>query len=62
MSLEELRSKLKNKEDSEMEEMLQIHKNDLNNELVEEHPLHESSNSKGADEPDEGLGPVDNVE
>jgi len=65
MSLGELRSKLKNKEDSEMKAMLQIQKDDLNNELAEEHPLHESSNPKEADaddEPDEGPGPVYNAE
>lgn len=48
-----------------MEEMFQIQRDDLNNELVEEHLLHESSNLKEADadyEPDEGPGPVDSAE
>lgn len=65
MSLEKLRSKLQNKKDSEMEEMLQIQRNDLNSELAEEYPLHESSNPKEAnadDELDEGPGLIDNAE
>ncbi|KAH0699521.1 hypothetical protein KY284_013736 [Solanum tuberosum] len=48
-----------------MEEMFQIQRDDLNNELTEEHLLHESNNLKKADvdyEPDEGPGPVDSVE
>ncbi|KAH0682554.1 hypothetical protein KY290_021135 [Solanum tuberosum] len=64
-SLEELRSKLQNKEDSEMEEELQIQGDGLNSELAEEYPLHESSSPKEAyadDELDEGLGPADNAE
>ncbi|KAH0702539.1 hypothetical protein KY285_016817 [Solanum tuberosum] len=41
--------------------MFQIQRDDLNNELAEEHHLHESSNLKEADadyEPDEGPDPV----
>jgi len=45
--------------------MFQIQRDDLNNELAEEHHLHESSNLKEADadyEPDEGPSLLDSAE
>ena len=48
-----------------MEELLYIKRDGLNSELAEGHSLHESSNIKKGDahdEPDEGPGPIDNVE
>ncbi|KAH0689265.1 hypothetical protein KY289_016623 [Solanum tuberosum] len=57
--------KLQNKKDFEMEELLQIQRDGLNSELAEEYHLHESNNPKEVDaddEPDEGLGPIDNAE
>lgn len=60
-----MRSKLQNKEDSEMEEMIQIQRDDLNNQLAEEHPFHESSNLKEVDVddvPDERPGPLNIAE
>lgn len=64
MSFDELRSKLQNK-DTEMEEMFQIKRDDLNNELAEGHPLHEYNNLKEVDEDDEhdeGPRPLDSGE
>ena len=45
--------------------MLQNHRDGLNSELAEEHPLQESNNLKeddADDEPDEGPGPLDSSE
>jgi len=45
--------------------LIQIHRDDLNSELAEEHPHHESNNLKEADadyEPDEGPCPLDSAE
>lgn len=61
-NLKELRSKLRNKKDSEM---FQIQKYDLNNGLDEEHPLHEPNNLEECDadyEPNKGVDPIDSVE
>ena len=49
----------------EMEEMFQIKRDDLNNELAEGHPLHEYNNLKEVDEDDEhdeGPRPLDSGE
>lgn len=57
--------RLQNKEVFEIEELLQIQRDRLINELVEEHPLHKSTNLKEADandEPNERPGPVDKAE
>lgn len=59
-----LKEKLKRKKNSEMEGLLQNQRDVLYSELADEHCLHESRNFKEADandEPDEGLGHVDNI-
>lgn len=45
--------KKQKKEDSKMQELLQIHKDSLNSELSEEYGLHKSKNPKGANSDDE---------
>ena len=65
MNLEELRSKLQNKEDFDIEEMLKIQKGSINSDLAEEHLLYECNNLKEVDanyEPDEGPSVVDTIE
>lgn len=65
MSLEELVSKLQKKEDYEMEETCQILRDNMNNELDKEHPLHDCNDPKDVNEDyehDEGHSPIDNAE